>query len=92
MDRVVVIHEDNHGMIGLAVSYSNAVKFLIENNWLDGKTEIIQEDDTITTVEKDLGEDWQKIIIEKWNSIARFNEYFEGLFHIHKEEVFEADW
>lgn len=92
MDRVVVIHEDNHGMIGLAISYKNAVKFLIENNWLDGRTEIVQEDDTIITVQEDLGEDWQNVIIEKWNSFARFNEYFEGLFHLGKEEVYEADW
>ena len=86
-----MIHEDNHGVIGLAASYSNAIKFLIENNWLNEKTEIVQEDDTMTTVEKDLGKDWQDTVI-RWLNIARFNDYFEGLFYIHQEDVFESDW
>ena len=83
----IVINEDNHGMIGLAKECSDAIKYLVINGWIWGYIEIVKEDGTITTIREDLGENYLDVI-SKW-SIHKFNEYFEGIFYLRKEEIFE---
>lgn len=41
--KVVVIHEKNHDQICVATNYHYAVKWLIENQWLDDTTEVCLE-------------------------------------------------
>ena len=38
--RVVTVTEDNHGQIGIASNYQNAIHFLVNENWLDELTEV----------------------------------------------------
>ena len=89
MKTVMVIYEDNHGVVGIATNYLSAIKFLIEREWIHNKVELIQDDYTIATIEQNLGKAWQSTIKE-WNR-KEFNDYFDGLFYIGERELFEAD-
>ena len=41
--KVIVINEEAHGIIGIALNYYNAVKWLIGNDWIDNNTEVWHE-------------------------------------------------
>ena len=86
--RVVTIEEDNHGMIGIAKTYADAVHFLVNDSWLGAFTEIYCGDEVYKTVIEDLGEDWLAVMLD-W-SIEKFCEYFEGLFYLDSVEVYEV--
>ena len=32
---VIMVHEDNHGILGVAINYTSAIDMLVENKWLD---------------------------------------------------------
>lgn len=80
MKRICCVYEDNHGMIGVAKDYSSAIDGLIEEDWLDGNTELVDEDGNFFTVEGKIGKEWLDKI-KKWD-IATFNIFFEGCFWI----------
>ena len=86
--RVVTIEEDNHGLIGIAMTYADAVHFLVNNDWLSALTEIYCEDEVYKTVIEDLGEDWLAVILD-W-SMEKFCEYFEECFYLDSVEVYEV--
>ena len=86
--RVITIEEDNHGMIGIAKTYTDAVHFLVEDNWLNELTELYLGDEVYKTVIEDLGEEWLVIMLN-W-SMKKFNEYFEGYFYLNDVEVYEV--
>ena len=86
--RVVTIEEDNHGMIGIAKTYADAVHFLVNDSWLSAFTEIYCGDEVYKTVIDDLGENWLEVILD-W-SMEKFCEYFEGLFYLNSVEVYEV--
>lgn len=85
--RVVTVAEDNHGQIGIAKSYEDAVHFLVNEHWLDELTEIYVGDETYKTVIEDLGENWLAVMLD-W-SMEKFCEYFDGCFYLNSVEVFE---
>ena len=86
--RVVIIKEDNHGVIGIAKTYADAVHFLVNDGSLSSFTEIYCGDEVYKTVIEDLGEDWLAVMLD-W-SIEKFCEYFEGLFYLDSVEVYEV--
>ena len=86
--RVVTIEEDNHGMIGIAKTYADAVYFLVNNDWLSALTEIYCSDEVYRTVIEDLGENWLEVMLD-W-SMEKFCEYFEGYFYLDSIEVYEV--
>lgn len=86
--RVVTIEEDNHGMIGIAKTYADAVHFLVEDNWLNELTELYLGDEVYKTIIEDLGEEWFTVMLN-W-SMKKFNEYFEGCFYLNDVEVYEV--
>lgn len=86
--RVITISEDNHGLIGIAKTYADAVCFLVEEHWLSELTEVIKSDETETTVIQDLGEEWFAKMLE-W-SMEQFCDYFEGCFYLNSKSVYEA--
>lgn len=86
--RVVTIEEDNHGMIGIAKTYTDAVHFLVKDNWLNELTEIYLGDEVYKTVIEDLGEEWFAVMLN-W-SMKKFNEYFEGYFYLNDVGVYEV--
>ena len=86
--RVVTIEEDNHGQIGIAKTYADAVHFLINDGWLSALTEIYCGDEVYKTVIEDLGENWLAVMLD-W-SMGKFCEYFEGCFYLNSVEVYEV--
>jgi len=86
--RVITIEEDNHGLIGIAKTYADAVHFLVKDNWLNELTEIYLGDEIYKTIIEDLGEEWFAVMLN-W-SIEKFNEYFEGCFYLNDVEVYEV--
>ena len=86
--RVVTVAEDNHGQIGIAMTYADAVHFLVNENWLSELTEVYYGDEVYKTVVEDLGEDWLAVMLD-W-SMEQFCEYFEGYFYLDSVEVYEV--
>lgn len=87
MKTAVVIYEDNHGMIGLAVDYESAIEFLVLNKWLEPTTELLLDDNSLSTVEEDLGENWLQLI-RLW-PMKVFNNYFDGVFYLDIKNIYE---
>lgn len=84
---VIMVSEDNHGTIGIAKDYACAIAFLVRDGWIWKGLEIVKEDDTITTIYEDLGEDYISILLD-WD-IDTFERYFEGIFYLIVEEIYE---
>ena len=78
--KVIIINEDNHGMIGAVMTYDTAIEFLTRYNWLNGQCDVIDAKGNFTTLEQKLGKDWRDIILS-W-TVHRFNMEFEGLFNL----------
>lgn len=93
--KVVLINEDNHGLLGVALNYYNAVKWLIGNGWIDDNTEICTGDDDHSyqwdKVKNVLGEDWADKMTDEWD-IDNFNDYWEGSFLLQSEDVIGGEW
>jgi hypothetical protein len=89
--QVVTIEEDNHGQIGIAMTYADAVHLLVNQNWLDENFEVwVDNEDYLTqTIKEKLGDEWFTVILE-W-TLEQFNEFFEGYFYLTIEEVYEVN-
>jgi hypothetical protein len=87
--QVVTIAEDNHGQIGIAKTYVDAVHFLVNENWFNETFEIYDSGfcDTVQ-LGYILGEEWLSAILS-W-TIEKFNEYFDGCFYLRNEKVYEV--
>ena len=78
--KVIVINEEAHGIIGIALNYYNAVKWLIGNDWIDNNTEVWHEGAQCWEKLKDVqGEDWADAMLEYWD-IDDFNDFWAGSF------------
>ena len=76
MNKVILINEDNHGLIGVANNYYNAVKWLTENGWLNSFDYIWVEDDRWETIINTFGENWKDLMLNEWD-INKFNKVFQ---------------
>lgn len=94
MKRAIVIHEDCHGLIGLAANYPLAIDFLIKENWLNGDTEIFvtkyQNYQFQAVLLKEIFPNWQREI-KSW-TIEKFNTFFCCLFHLESMEVYGVNY
>lgn len=90
MQTVVLIEEENHGMIGVAKDYPSAIDFLVNQGWLDESFEVwVDNEDYLTQTIKDkLGENWKEIILS-WDT-EQFGNFFDGSFYLNIEEVYGA--
>lgn len=87
--RVVIIEEDNHGLIGIASNYQNAIHFLVNENWLDELTELYDSGFQDTKLLLDLlGNKWLTTILN-W-TLEQFNEFFDGCFYLNEVSVYEV--
>lgn len=70
---IVVINEENHGLLGVARDYISAIDFLVRDDWLDRFTEMWDDyKDAWVSLEKSFGSDWLSVI-SKWD-IDTFND------------------
>ena len=81
--NVIVISEDEHGMIGIAKDYESAIDFLIKEDWLNSEFEIVNNDDNCVSL-KDLNMSIDDI---KQMGIDEFNKFFEGCFYLDIDTV-----
>ena len=83
--KAIVINEDNHGFIGLAVNYSRAIDFLVQENWLDGNTKIWIDHRGYCLL-KQIFPNWYEEI-KSWD-IKKFNEFFDYIFYLEPMELY----
>lgn len=82
---VIIITEENHGVIGAAYDYESAVTYLFNEGWLP--TEILDEREEWRHIDELLGDEWLDKILS-WN-IDNFNTFFEGCFYLQIVAVFD---
>ena len=85
---VILVNEDNHGLLTVAKDYKSAVKFLIDNRWIKESMEVWHEDGTYRRLDEFFGEDVLDIITEKWD-IDSFNTFWDGSFFLNEVEAYE---
>lgn len=88
---VIQIHEDNHGLIGIAKDYKCAIDFLINEGWIDDYAEVFVGENEegmgeYQRVIEVFGEDWVDKMLN-WD-IGNFNEYWNGSFMLIETEVY----
>ena len=88
MDKVILVNEDWHGQIGVAKTYKDAVHYLIDNDWLNEKSEITKEDEEWISIKEVYGDQWQEEILSL--DIDKFNTIFLDMFLLCEVEVYEA--
>lgn len=87
--QVITVEEDNHGQIGIASNYQNAIHFLVNENWLNELTEVYDSGFQDTKLLLDLlGEEWLATILN-W-TLEQFNEFFDGCFYLNEVSVYEV--
>ena len=86
---VILVNEDNHGLLTVAKDYKSAVKFLINNRWIKESMEIWDENGiSHSRLDELFGENVLDIITEKWD-IDSFNTFWDGSFFLNEVEVYE---
>lgn len=88
MNNVILISEENHGLIRVAMNYISAINFLIEYDWLNENTEIFyfNGNDGSSSVKDIFGENWQQAI--KNLSLGEFNDTFDGSFLLDSQNIY----
>ena len=86
---VILVNEDNHGLLTVAENYKSAVKFLISNRWIEDYTWVWNEIDgsSVHLIEL-LGENAMDKMTEEWD-IDNFNAFWDGNFYLEEVEVYE---
>ena len=85
---VILVNEDNHGLLTVAKDYKSAIKFLIDNKWIEESMAVWNEDDTYSRLDELLGEDAFDIMTLEWD-IDDFNDFWTGNFILEEVEVYE---
>lgn len=89
--KVIIVEEQNHGIICVAANLKSAIDFLIKNLWIDDET--MTYDTTHNewkTINACYGDDWRNLMTNEWNR-HRFNEEFDGWLYLYSEEVYNKD-
>ena len=87
--NVLLIHEDNHGVIGVAKDVDSAVSFLIKKGWLFENTYICHDNGSgwvWDPIKEVYGKDWEHFL--RSLTVEQFNEIWESCFYLEEEEVF----
>lgn len=87
MKNIIVISEDNHGIIGFAKDLFSAVSYLIKNDWITKNTTFFYEEwGEEFSLDDYFGNEWKAEILKM--SLKDFNEFFDDRFLLTEEEVF----
>ena len=93
--KVVVINEENHGMIGIASTEKAAFQFLINRKWLTFGLEFWDEEKgqwTIRQLFEEHGWNQTSENLLSW-ALARGTDWigWDGYFYFHEDEIYEED-
>ena len=83
IEKVTIISEENHGVIGVAISLESAIRWLIQTDWICAGTEF-WVDNKWQSVEQLFGERWRERLVEQ------DEEFFEGSFYFYEEDLIGA--
>lgn len=81
---IILIHEDNHGLLGVAKDYESAIDCLIQNQWLNIDTEVYSTEKEEYTSLREL-----KMTIGDIRALGidKFNELFDGVLYLDIDAV-----
>lgn len=79
--KVYIIHEDNHGVLGVADSYESAVQFFIDERWITKELEIWDKEELCYRTISINPEE-----IKTWKR-SKFNDFFFGAFEIEETDL-----
>jgi hypothetical protein len=90
--RVITIHEENHGFIGVATTPKAAMQFLVNRGWLDLGTEFYDEE---TETWYELRHIFESMGVEPTNEniidwgVSKFDDWhlWDGLFYFGETEL-----
>ena len=85
--KVLIVREDNHGVLAVAKDFVSAIKLLVNTNWLDEDYCVYHNWEQYITIEEELGKHWLEEV--KKMDVDEFNEYFEGNFNLEEVEIYE---
>ena len=83
IETVIIISEECHGVIGVAVSLESAIRWLIQTDWITAGTDF-WVDGKFQTAEELFGERWRERLIEQ------DEDFFEGGFYFYERELIGA--
>lgn len=87
--KVLLVHEENHGVVGVAKDINSAVSFLITEGWLHEETAIWYDyKDGIAwkPIKEAYGKDWEDFL--RSLTIELFNNVWEDCFYLKEVEIF----
>ena len=82
---IILISEENHGTIGAATSYKEAIKWLIRSEWLNSYDEFEFEDGKFESLESRFGVNWYAV------APTLPDTFYDGLFYFHEVPLHGAE-
>lgn len=87
MQKVILVSEDNHGLLCVVKDFQSAVDFLIKEYWIDEETEVyVDAKSEWASLEELFGKNWEKEI----RNLSResFEELFDESIYLEDEEIY----
>lgn len=87
--KIILIKEDNHGLIGAVTRKDLILSWLVRNNWVNQFTEIYDEKiDDYRPLKNIFGLTWyQSLTALNFDNLC---DLFDGIFYFAEEEVWEG--
>ena len=93
--NIILITEENHGTIGVAVSIKEAVKWLIESGWIWGTEDYdakynkeLEKWEYTSPIER-YGENWKEVLPERPEE--EIKEFLDGVFYFNETVLHGVD-
>lgn len=86
MQKVILVSEDNHGLLCVVKDFQSAVDYLIKEYWVDEATEVYNDAKSEwVRLDELFGEDWEKEV----RNLSResFEELFDESIYLEDEEI-----
>lgn len=83
--KIVIIHEDNHGVIGVAKNVFSAITWLIDSQWLTENCDVWSKE----------AQEWVALrtlhSVDELVKMSRndFNSFFEGSFYLEEDSLID---
>lgn len=86
MQKVILVSEDNHGLLCVVKDFQSAVDYLIKEYWVDEATEVYNDAKSEwVRLDELFGENWE----EEVRNLSResFEELFDESIYLEDEEI-----
>lgn len=86
MQKVILVSEDNHGLLCVVKDFQSAIDFLIKECWIDEATEVYNDAKSEwVRLDELFGEEWEKEV----RNLSResFEELFDESIYLEDEEI-----